>query len=89
MESLGSTMEGVDEGIGRLHPARRLRAPLMGRSLLSPSSFDEHENFGDLNQESSSSNDDDGLLIFNKRRLGKPLLGRRWVSKKRRGPLFG
>ena len=90
MEAFGSTMESVDDGVGRLNTARRLRAPLMGRSVLSASSFDDRDNFGYLNQESSSSNDDDGILIFNKRRIGIPLLGRRsWIPKKRRGPLFG
>ena len=89
MESLIPSMESIDDGPARLNAGRRLRAPLMGRSILAVSSFDDQDNLGYLNQESSSSNDDDGILLYNKRRIGAPLLGRRWISKKRRVPLFG
>lgn len=89
MEPLIPPMESVDDSAARLNTARRLRAPLMGRSILSVSSLDDQNNLGYFNQESSSSNDDDGILLYNKRRIGVPLLGRRWIQKKRRGPLFG
>jgi hypothetical protein len=89
-ESLISPIQSADNEAGRPHVARRLRAPLMGRSLLSVSSPDDEDDI--LNSESGSSSlsdDDNEYLVLNKRRHGVPLFGRRWVPTKRRGPLFG
>ena len=61
----------------------------MGRSLLSVSSSHDGD-VGLINDQSDSSNvSDDDLVVLNKRRNGAPLFGRRWIPKKRRGPLFG
>jgi len=63
----------------------------MGRSLLSASPSDDDDDVGFINHEldSSSVSDDDDLIVLNKRRHNVPLFGRRWIPKKRRGPLFG
>jgi hypothetical protein len=92
VESLVSPIQSPDNEAGRPNVIRRLRAPLMGRSLLSVPSFNNNDDFNYLNNEASSSSasDDDGDLVFlNKRRNGVPLFGRRGVFGKRRGPLFG
>ncbi len=90
MESLVSPVQSPDNEAGRPNVARRLRAPLMGRSILSvvPSNDDD---VGLINNESDSSSvsDDNDFIVLNKRRHGVPLFGRRWIPKKRRGPLFG
>ena len=88
MESLISPIQSADNEASRPSVARRLRAPLMGRSLLGISS--SNDDAGYLNNESSSSgSNDDDLVLLHKRRPGAPLFGRRWISNKRRGPLFG
>jgi hypothetical protein len=89
VESLISPILSADNAAGRPYIARRLRAPLMGRSLLSIIPSDD--NVGLINHESDSSSvsDDDNLVVLNKRRYGVPLFGRRWIPTKRRGPLFG
>ncbi len=92
MESLVSPIQSPDNEAIRPNIARRLRAPLMGRSLLSvPSSNnDDDDVINYLNDElSSSGSDDDHLIFLNKRRYGVPLFGRRGIHGKRRGPLFG
>lgn len=90
VESLISPIQSADNEAGRPSIARRLRAPLMGRSILSlPSSNDDDVGYINNESDSSSGNNDDDLVVLNKRRNGVPLFGRRWVLKKRRGPLFG
>jgi len=90
VELLVSPIQSTDNEAGRPNVARRLRAPLMGRSLLSVSPS-KNDDVGLINNESDSSsvNDDVDIVILKKRRPGVPLFGRRWLSKKRRGPLFG
>ncbi|CAF2735229.1 unnamed protein product [Rotaria sp. Silwood2] len=76
----------------RLHTIRRLRAPLMGRSLLPTIQKNDDDDDDDfINDVSSTSNmNDDELPVVTKRRHGSvPLFGRRWILGKRRGPLYG
>jgi hypothetical protein len=90
VESLVSPIKNDEIESGRPIAARRLRAPLMGRSLLSVSAADDDD--VDLkNNESDrhSDSDENKLVVLNKRRHGAPLFGRRWIPLKRRGPLFG
>lgn len=62
--------------------ARRLRAPLMGRSV----TIESHKDFI-LNTNHS---DEDTSHQLDKRRYGLTLMNRRkWMSLKRKGPLFG
>ncbi|CAF0937981.1 unnamed protein product [Rotaria sp. Silwood1] len=74
----------------RLNTIQRLRAPLMGRSLLSvtPTNVDDGSFINDVSSNSNAS--DDELVVLTKRRHGSvPLFGRRWIFGKRRGPLYG
>ncbi|CAF2348222.1 unnamed protein product [Rotaria sp. Silwood2] len=75
----------------RLHTIRRLRAPLMGRSLLPTIQKNDDDDDDFINDVSSTSNmNDDELPVVTKRRHGSvPLFGRRWILGKRRGPLYG
>jgi hypothetical protein len=92
VELLISPIQSPDNEAGRPHLARRLRAPLMGRSLLSIPSFNNDDGTNYLTNEASSSSgsdDDDDIILLNKRRNRVPLFGRRGTLEKRRGPLFG
>ena len=90
VESLVSPIQSPDNEAGRPNVARRLRAPLMGRSLLSVSATnDDDTNLINNESDSHSDSNDDQLVVLNKRRHGAPLFGRRWMPLKRRGPLFG
>ncbi|UJR27518.1 hypothetical protein I4U23_008802 [Adineta vaga] len=89
--SLESPSQSPDNDVGRPNVAQRLRAPLMGRSLVSLPNT-EHGTINLKNMESNGSNsasDDEQFVVLNKRRYGAPLFGRRWINTKRRGPLFG
>lgn len=71
-----------ESGKRRFPVARRLRAPLMGRSIVI-----ESDNDIDITANHSDSNE---IQHLDKRRYGLTLLGRRkWMSLKRKGPLFG
>ena len=90
VEALISPIQSADNEAGRPNIARRLRAPLMGRSLLSVSSpNDDDIDFFNNDSGSSSRSDEHESVVLNKRRPGVPLFGRRWIPTKRRGPLFG
>lgn len=90
VESLISPIQSADNEAGRPNIARRLRAPLMGRSILSlPSSNDDDAGLINNESDSSSASNDDDLVVLHKRRNDVPLFGRRWALNKRRGPLFG
>ena len=68
-------MKSSESDTARPHVARRLRAPLMGRSADLASLDDDSDETG---------------LDFDKRRLNQIFLGRRrMINPKRRGPLFG
>ena len=91
VESLISPIQSPDNEAGRPNLARRLRAPLMGRSLLSVPQLNNDDDINYFNNEASSSSasDDDDIIVLNKRRNRVPLFGRRGIVGKRRGPLFG
>ena len=78
-----------DRDGGRANIARRLRAPLLGRALLSISSeFDTFES-DDRESHPESQSNEERLVLLHKRRPNVPLFGRRGSPVKRRGPLFG
>ena len=86
---LASPVEMFDRDDGRANIARRLRAPLFGRALLSISSDFDAFDTDDHPAESHSQSDEDRVALMNKRRPNVPLFGRRGSVVKRRGPLFG
>ncbi|CAF0785715.1 unnamed protein product [Adineta ricciae] len=69
--------------------AQRLRAPLMGRSI-SPVTIITTTVHDDANRVDSNGDNSDEELFLGKRRHSFAILGRRrWVTSKKRGPLFG
>ncbi|CAF0900424.1 unnamed protein product [Adineta steineri] len=90
VESLGSPFQHSDNQIGRSNSARRLRAPLMGRSILSVSETNDDNNHHSNNEwYRQNHNDGENSVVLKKRRYGAPLFGRRWAPATRRGPLLG
>lgn len=74
----------------RFPAARRLRAPLMGRSIKTTLNDDDDKNLIENQSNDINNNDENKSININKRRYGITLLGRRkWMALKRRGPLFG
>ena len=68
---------------------QRLRAPLMGRSI-SPVTIITTTVNDDVNRVDSKGDNSDEELFLGKRRHSFAILGRRrWVTSKKRGPLFG
>ena len=84
-----SPIQSADNEANRPHVARRLRAPMMGRSLLSVMSGNGDTDMTNNESSGSTNSDEDQMFYLNKRRQGVPLFGRRWIPTKRRGPLFG
>ncbi|CAF1563619.1 unnamed protein product [Rotaria sp. Silwood1] len=89
VSSFVSFLPNSDIETAKPHAARRLRAPLMGRSIMSILNDDDF----DLSKNDTNdiySNDENELMKLNKQRLLLALLNRpRWIDSKRRGPLFG
>ena len=82
-----SPIQSADHEVSRPHVARRLRAPLMGRSMpvLSTDVIDVMKVNSD-----SINRDDEESVHQNQRRYSVALLGRGgWTNSKRRGPLLG
>jgi len=75
----------------RLPIARRLRAPLMGRSITTAkTTVDGGIRLIHNKSAGNSSSNENEPIHLSKRRYGLALLGRpRWFTLKRRGPLFG
>ena len=79
-------MQRADYDGARANVVRRLRAPILGRALLSITSEIDEFDSEDHESNGNSHSDEDRV---NKRRPNVPLFGRRWIPVKRRGPLFG
>jgi hypothetical protein len=75
----------INEG-GRSHVARRLRAPLMGRSITTTTS----DNDADFIENGIDNTDGDEFMNVSKRRYIVALLSRRrGANGKKKRPLFG
>jgi len=74
--------------VKRLPTTRRLRAPLMGRSITKI--LDDDVDIIPNQSNGFNASDENEFIYLNKRRNGLALLSRRkWLPFKRRGPLFG
>lgn len=83
--------QNPDNEVIRLPIARRLRAPLMGRSITTAKTT-VHGGIHLIQNKSdgNSSTNENEPIHLNKRHYGLALFGRRdWFTFKRRGPLFG
>jgi hypothetical protein len=79
-----SPVENDDNQGARMDIAERLRSAFIVRSLLPGLPKTDERDL-----KISSNSEEDESLSIHKRRQGVPLLGRRWIPTKRRGPLFG
>ncbi|CAF1109279.1 unnamed protein product [Adineta steineri] len=90
--SFTAMMRTPDNEARRLYSARRLRAPLMGRSITTTALHTDDDDDSDLSKSDSngsSNSNENELITLDKRRSYAVLGGRRWVNSRKRGPLFG
>ncbi|CAF5212269.1 unnamed protein product [Rotaria magnacalcarata] len=81
--SFASFLRTSDLEATKAYPGRHLRAPLMGRSVLTPFVDDAYSI-------SNTTNDVDELTKFNGQHLLLALLNqKRMINAKKKGPLFG
>jgi hypothetical protein len=75
----------VSSELGRKNVARRLRGPLMGRSIMP--TLDDNV---DLINNDSLNSDENETINLSKRRYSFAILSRRkWLNSKRRGSHYG
>ncbi|CAF1124726.1 unnamed protein product [Rotaria sordida] len=87
--SFAPFLQSPDIETPKLHVARRLRAPLMGRSIITPLNDDTFELIKNDTNDMNSSDEYD-IMKPNKQSLLLALLKRqRRINSKRKGPLFG